>query len=92
MATLNTSRVRKSLYDRFMEKFRGFMQKKEATQMMCPICRNDSWDLVGVIAENRALDVAEDKEVALTTVPLVCLNCGFVAEFAARHYDIEETL
>ena len=59
---------------------------KRVSNLECPFCKQKNFTLVGGYF---AHDLQEDLQnrriggVNIPTVPLICTNCGFIAEFAA---------
>jgi DNA-directed RNA polymerase subunit M/transcription elongation factor TFIIS len=65
--------------------------QKKVTNFECPVCKNKEFMLVGGYF---AHDLQEDLNnrriggINIPTVPLICKNCGYIAEFAAGNLGL----
>ena len=74
-------------FEAFREKLNTKLKElKGEIELACPVCHRDEWDSVGYV-EAISVDWGHNPTGVLKTIPLVCVSCGFVLEFAARVFD-----
>jgi len=60
--------------------------KKHISSFECPVCKHKEFQLVGGYFAHDLQQDLKNRQIggiSIPTVPIICKNCGFVAEFAA---------
>lgn len=72
--------------DEFIKAFEGAIKRKKGTgNVVCPMCSDNHWQLPGgytVSSLQNELGGIRLGGPAIPKVPIICSNCGFVAEIA----------
>lgn len=69
----------------FVERLKAAVQKKKTGGVVCPLCSNALWQLPGGYIVSSLQDEISGINIGgpgIPKVPMICANCGFVAEIA----------
>ena len=73
--------------DDFVKKFEDAIERKKGSRdVRCPICTDNQWEFAGAFHMSMLQEAPTGLRIggsAIPTLPLICGNCGFVANFAA---------
>lgn len=71
--------------DEFIEAFEDAVKRKKVEGIICPICSNGKWNIPGGYTMSALQNDLVGFKIggpAIPKVPIICNNCGFVAEIA----------
>lgn len=71
--------------DEFIEAFEDAVRRKGGKGIICPICSNGKWNIPGGYTMSALQNELVGLKIggpAIPKVPIICNNCGFVAEIA----------
>jgi len=62
-----------------LEQFKAYIEEKLHGELVCPLCKQDHWDLVQnlvttPIHTDQGIDISGR---TYTYIPLICTNCGY---------------
>ena len=58
----------------------------ERVKHSCPMCGHKQWDCPGYVSASFE-DWDESRTGRFPTIPIICKNCGFVAQFAQGSFE-----
>lgn len=93
MGTISVADAGQEIYRAFVDQINERLEAKDVEDIRCPICGNDSWDVLGGTTISPFSVWGDQGSVttkSLPTIPIGCRHCGFIAHFATGAYDLGE--
>jgi hypothetical protein len=71
--------------EEFVKAFESAVKRKKPAGIICPMCSNGGWNIPGGYTLSPLQNEFANFQIggpAIPKVPLICSNCGFVAEIS----------